>query len=123
MLRPMMACEVRAARRWLRGAYLNPGGSMKPVRSLTLLLLALAACAPPPPATSGPDPAAPRQPDVVEPAEALDAAPRNWWLLDETANRVRGISAVRSYEELLTGKQPKRSVVVAIIDSGVDIEH
>ena len=90
--------------------------------------LVLGACAParpvsappaarPAPAQTAPAPAAP------EPDEALASASRAWWLLDESADRVRGISAERTYRELLAGKQPRRTVVVAIIDSGVDIEH
>ena len=104
---------------------------MRHLASFFALLLALGACAPARSASSGPAPApapaSPREPTAsppaLDPVEALDAAPRNWWLLDETANRVRGISAVRSYEELLAGKQPKRSVVVAILDSGIDVTH
>lgn len=49
--------------------------------------------------------------------------PKNWWLLDEQADGWRGISAERAYRELLAGKQPRREVVVAIIDSGVEIDH
>lgn len=49
--------------------------------------------------------------------------PKNWWLLDEQADGWRGISAERAYRELLAGRQPRREVVVAIIDSGVEIDH
>ncbi|HET7322354.1 MAG TPA: S8 family peptidase, partial [Longimicrobiaceae bacterium] len=35
----------------------------------------------------------------------------------------RGISAERAYAELLSGMEPKQTVVVAIIDSGFDITH
>jgi subtilisin family serine protease len=52
-----------------------------------------------------------------------DTAAINWWLLDASTDSVAGISAQRAYSELLAGKQPKRSVVVAIIDSGIDILH
>lgn len=50
-------------------------------------------------------------------------APDNWWLLDASADRVYGTSAERAYRELLPDREPGRTVVVAILDSGVDIEH
>lgn len=56
-------------------------------------------------------------------AQAADTSALNWWLLDGTTDGVPGISAERAYRELLAGQQPKRSVVVAIIDSGIDITH
>jgi subtilisin family serine protease len=52
-----------------------------------------------------------------------DTAPANWWLLDSTADRVPGIGAERLYREVLANRRPQRSVVVAIIDSGTDVEH
>src|SRR5690606_21861554 len=52
-----------------------------------------------------------------------DTAAINWWLLDASVDSVPGISAQRAYSELLVGRQPKRSVVVAIIDSGIDVNH
>jgi subtilisin family serine protease len=56
-------------------------------------------------------------------AAAPDTAPRNWHLLDMERDGVPGISAERAYRELLAGRQPRRQVVVAIIDSGVDTGH
>lgn len=52
-----------------------------------------------------------------------DTAPANWHLLDAAADRFPGISAERAYRELLAGRQPRGPVVVAIIDSGVEIDH
>lgn len=49
-------------------------------------------------------------------------APKNWFLLDPETDRVQGVSAERVYTTLLKGK-PSRTVVVAVIDSGVDIFH
>lgn len=54
---------------------------------------------------------------------APDSAALDWWLLDSSMDSVPGISAERAYRELLAGKQPAQSVVVAIIDSGIDITH
>ncbi len=48
--------------------------------------------------------------------------PDRWWLLDRSADRVLGISAERAYSELLASRRPERPVVVAIIDSGIDID-
>jgi subtilisin family serine protease len=76
---------------------------MKPIRSLLFAALALGA------------PAAGH-------AQA-DTALANWHLLDFTADRVPGISAERAYRELLSGLQPRDTVIVAIIDSGVEIDH
>lgn len=62
---------------------------------------------------------APAAPDTAVPG----TPPQNWWHLDEAADRFPGISLERAYAELLAGKKPARPVVVAIIDSGIDIEH
>jgi len=56
-------------------------------------------------------------------ASALREAPRNWQLLDQAADGIPGISAERAMRELLATKQPRRAVVVAIIDSGLDTAH
>ena len=48
--------------------------------------------------------------------------PTDWYLKDPETDSVQGVSAERVYETVLKGK-PSRPVVVAVIDSGVDIEH
>jgi subtilisin family serine protease len=48
--------------------------------------------------------------------------PQNWWQLDPATNHVNGIALDRAYAELLPGRTA-RPVVVAIIDSGVDVSH
>lgn len=53
--------------------------------------------------------------------QAQDAAPNNWWELDRTENSFPGVSAARAHT-YLAGKEAE-PVVVAVIDSGVDIEH
>ena len=40
--------------------------------------------------------------------------------MDEDVDQVPGISVLRAQRELLANKQPKRTVVVAVIDGGVD---
>src|SRR5690606_20748295 len=51
----------------------------------------------------------------------LKEVPSDWFLRDPETDRVQGVSAERAYE-LLKGK-PSRTVIVAVIDSGVDIDH
>lgn len=53
--------------------------------------------------------------------QAQDAAPNNWWELDRTDNSFPGVSAAKA-NSYLQGKKAQ-PVVVAVIDSGVDIEH
>ena len=51
-----------------------------------------------------------------------EKAPSNWFNLDYVENGVRGISTERAYREFLNKKSSK-TIIVAIIDSGVDINH
>lgn len=55
------------------------------------------------------------------PKDSLDAAPTNWFNLDAENYYVQGVSTEKAYE-FLKGRKSKK-VVVAVIDSGVDIEH
>jgi cell wall-associated protease len=48
--------------------------------------------------------------------------PDHWFLLDPETDQLQGVSAERVYNTLLKGK-PSRTVVVAVIDSGVDVFH
>ena len=52
---------------------------------------------------------------------AQEETPKNWWDLDRTENSYPGVSAAKTHK-YLTGKKAAK-VVVAVIDSGVDIEH
>ena len=99
------------------------------IRLSPLFLILAGACAParmapvapaPAPNASAPSavaPAAPRQ--VAPPSEA----PTNWQLLDATADLVPGVSAQRAERELLSRRTPGRTVIVAVIDGGVDTAH
>lgn len=49
-------------------------------------------------------------------------APLNWYNLDIDSDNVRGVSTEKAYQEFLNNKTSK-TVVVAVIDSGVDVEH
>lgn len=55
--------------------------------------------------------------------DSLQKPPTDWHLLDEQQTQFRGISSERSYQTLLKNKSPKKQVVVAVIDGGVDIDH
>ena len=53
---------------------------------------------------------------------AQNKAPQNWFNLDKSADNVQGVSTEKTYQELLNGKK-STTVVVAVLDSGVDPEH
>ncbi len=48
--------------------------------------------------------------------------PKNWFLLDPQTDSVQGVSAEKAYSTLLQG-QPSKTILVAVIDSGIDIDH
>ncbi|MGH9886348.1 MAG: S8 family peptidase, partial [bacterium] len=74
----------------------------------------------PPPAATVP---ANRSPSTYVPAVAMTSPPTNWQLLDQTTDHIPGIGSERAMKELLAGKTPKRTVLVAIIDNGIDTSH
>jgi subtilisin family serine protease len=90
---------------------------MRVIQSLAAgtFALTLVACAPSAPAAPAPAPTTPGTAPLKE-------APLNWHLLD-ASDRVPGISLLRAERELLAGKQPRRTVIVAVIDNGVDTSH
>ncbi len=55
-------------------------------------------------------------------SQAQQAPAKDWFLKDLTQDSVIGTSADRAYNELLKGKKGK-TVVVAVIDSGVEDDH
>ncbi|WP_341836335.1 S8 family peptidase [Chitinophaga pollutisoli] len=54
--------------------------------------------------------------------QAKPSVPKNWQLLSYEADSVYGIGVEKAYRELLKGKTGK-TVIVAVIDSGVDTTH
>ncbi|MCX8080299.1 MAG: S8 family serine peptidase [Bacteroidia bacterium] len=48
--------------------------------------------------------------------------PKNWFLLDPFEDKYRGMSVEKAYKELLSGKTPS-TIIVAVLDSGVDYDH
>ena len=108
---------------------------MKPRLLHVLLLAASAACASsravpvatPTPATASAgapaDSAVHTAAPAATPAGPLDEAPRDWQLRDARTDGVQGISLLRAERELLAGRAPRRTVVVAVIDGGTDSAH
>jgi len=52
-----------------------------------------------------------------------DDAPGDWFLHDAQTGRYPGVSVDRAYAELIGTRRPARTVVVAVIDGGVDVRH
>jgi subtilisin family serine protease len=48
--------------------------------------------------------------------------PENWFNLDPSSDNVSGVSSEKTYKELLKGKTSS-TVIVAVIDSGVEADH
>ena len=90
--------------------------------SFAALALVISACAPATAPVSIPAPVEPDPSPPVSFAEPLEEAPEAWWLLDRSTVPVFGTGTERAYAELLSGMEPRQTVVVAILDSGVEIE-
>jgi subtilisin family serine protease len=53
---------------------------------------------------------------------AQEKRPDNWFNMDPTNDKMNGVSSERTYQELLKDKK-STTVIVGVIDSGVDYEH
>ena len=53
---------------------------------------------------------------------AQNKRPDNWFNLDPTNDKVNGVSSEKAYQELLKNKK-STTVIVGVIDSGVDFNH
>lgn len=59
----------------------------------------------------------------IQAQSSVSFSGKDWHLADLKENGVYGISLEKAYQELLKGKTPKKKVVVAVIDSGIDTLH
>src|SRR4051812_38708795 len=99
--------------------------------SFVLISAALVACGAPTTVATAPTPAPATSPTTVSgqtavteiPAVRMSEPPKNWQLLDPATDGVPGISAERAINELLRGRAPKQTVLVAVIDNGIDTLH
>lgn len=55
-------------------------------------------------------------------SQPIGSIPKDWFLKDPGIDRMQGISAEKAYQTLLKD-QPSRTIIVAVVDSGVDIDH
>ena len=55
-------------------------------------------------------------------AQTPATPPADWFLLDPESDHLQGVSSEKAYSSLLKD-HPSRTVIVAVVDSGVDIEH
>ena len=60
--------------------------------------------------------------NLVAQTEQFQNPPRDWFLKEFETDHLPGLSIERMYSELLQGRTSK-TVVVAVIDTGVDIDH
>ncbi|MGL6266535.1 MAG: S8 family serine peptidase, partial [Chitinophagaceae bacterium] len=54
---------------------------------------------------------------------AVKEVPKGWHMLEYTKDGFYGIAVEKTYQSLLKDKKPKQTVVVAVIDSGIDTTH
>lgn len=59
----------------------------------------------------------------VKSVDSLDARYLNWHNLDNTANNTMGTGVNKAWSELLSNRKAKKTIIVAVIDSGIDINH
>ena len=55
--------------------------------------------------------------------DSLEKEQINWYNLDAKEDKIIGVSTEKAYNELLANKKPKKKIIVAVIDAGVDIKH
>lgn len=60
---------------------------------------------------------------TIEDKDFSTEVKRDWHNVSFEEHKIYGTAANRVHQELIQGKQPKKKIVVAVIDSGVDVEH
>src|SRR4051812_31310143 len=90
--------------------------------ALAAAVLFLAACTRA--TTTAPAPATAPAPTIPAPATPVPGQPfDNWHLYDPATDHIPGIGLLRAQRELLARRQPQRTIIVAVIDNGVDTAH
>jgi subtilisin family serine protease len=75
-------------------------------------------------ATTSSDSQASASPDTAATQPASPAeAPQDWFHRNRTQGRVPGLATHTAYETVLANRAPRDTVTVAIIDSGIDVNH
>ena len=61
---------------------------------------------------------------VLTQAQSIEQQPplKDWFLRDPEQDHVQGVSVEKAYATVLAG-QPSRTIIVAVVDSGVDLDH
>ncbi len=59
----------------------------------------------------------------VSTVDSLNKKYLNWQNLDWKTDKVAGVSVEKAYNTILKGKTPKKKIIVAVIDGGVDTAH
>ena len=60
---------------------------------------------------------------VVANVDSLNKVYLNWYNLDHRHDKVEGVSTEKAYSKLLKNKSPKKLIIVAVIDGGLDTAH
>jgi subtilisin family serine protease len=55
--------------------------------------------------------------------DSMDMKQLNWYNLDPFTDTIQGASVDKTYREILSTLAPRKKIVVAVIDGGVDINH
>lgn len=55
--------------------------------------------------------------------DELEKENLNWFNQDPTETKIQGVSVDLAYNTILKNTTPKKTIIVAVIDGGVDIEH
>lgn len=59
----------------------------------------------------------------VSTVDSLDAQYLNWYEKSYKDDKMLGVASEKAYNEVLNDKKTKKTIVVAVIDSGVDVDH
>lgn len=63
------------------------------------------------------------QVEFVSSVDSLESKSLNWYNKSPEIDKIQGADVNRCYNELLVNKTPKRTIIVAVIDGGVDVDH